>query len=329
MKTPSLKQFLKADEPAEPYYRDQTKIDQFYRDQQQVIGAANALLKTFESSTGYRIESVQQLIALANDPQKVIHDAHMKAKGQEFEKFVAAGLDVAINYQRITNGKLPLIKSEAKRFSDLMVKSRIDYLELTKDGIQLSEFAKDSIQKRASIYASTDDEKYRLDLCRRFIALYSELSNHLQKSLKPSQFAEIKRHLIYARPMPYFLRPIAGQNGEPELGALPKFVSEGFNGQQGFPPDRRTRELAERDSRPRLGVPHLKAKVKLASGETRYFLVEKKDEEKYRERWGAAAEWLPGEWNAQDKKFGTPLLDTVATPETRIEEYRTETFLQN
>lgn len=325
MKTPNLNQLLKG----ELVYQDQHMIDEFHRRQRDVISAANALLKTYESSTGYKIDSLQQLIDLGSDPQKVIHDQHLSAKGTELKKFSDMGVDVQINYNKITNGKLDLIKSEAKRFSDLMTRSNPDYLELTKDGIRLSEFATNYIEQKASIFAVSVDEKYRLDICRRFIELYSEIENHLQKSLRPSQFEQVKKNLLFARPLPYFLRIVPGENGAPVLGALPKFIAEGFDGLQGFPADKRTRELAERDSRPRLGLPHLKAKVTLASGETRFFLIEKKDEEKYRNRWGSSAEWLAGQWSEQDKPYGTPLLDTVATPETRIEEYRTLTFLQN
>jgi hypothetical protein len=213
------------DEPV-LYYQDKQKIEGFVKDQQPVIERGNALLKTYETGTGYQVKSFSELCDLASDPQKVIHAHHTEAKAEQIKKITVAGFSFPIDYNFVCNGQLEVIESEGKKFAGLLNKTNPENFELKNGQVVIAQTALNRNEERATHYAVTPEEKTRLKLAQDLISVFERIGEHIQ-DLYGNRVGDGVKSLAHARPTHHYIRAVwtGSQN---ILIPNPMWVKEGM-----------------------------------------------------------------------------------------------------
>jgi hypothetical protein len=299
--TPKTK---KKDDQETLYYTDHQALQRFEREVRDVTLGGNNLLRVFTEVTGFEISIWNELLLIATDPQAYFRHRFFELNKEEFEHLSKLRLPIQDIIQLPDN--FDEVLKAANKFTSLINGNEKLYT-LENGQVKPSQKNIDRINNRANLYARTPEEKIRLDRAQRMIALFNEIEQEQKQILKPHQFEEMKKHLLHCRPLPYCLKIVGDEKGNEILIPNPGYVDESYAGLQGFNPTKKQIAIAVKESAPKLGVPYLKVKVKLASGGTVLYLVEQSKKAEYLMKWGDAAEWLDGLWNEQDKPYGTPL----------------------
>jgi hypothetical protein len=305
--TPTIRNIFKEEETV--FFIDDKAVDQFNKEHQPVINAGNNAKKLYEISTGYRIETFPQLMDMATDLQKFVHDQHMREKGEQLKKVVDLGFEMPVNYQKITNGNFDVIQSSGKKFIQLMDRSNPAHFTIKDSEVCLSDMATKRRDSKARFTASTAEQKERLRIADEFIALCRQVEDHLLSiyphSTALKQAIELK---AYIKPLPHFVQLVNTKQGIQMIPSL-GWVNECFGGTNKlgyYVNSQKDIQRIERDSKPKLGEPHVFFRKMMPGAEIKtFFCTEAMFDERYRGKEGI--ELMPGKFNSQQKPYGTPI----------------------
>lgn len=318
MKTEELLKKLNSKEPV-CYYTDHAVLKNFDRESEPGIMAGNLCLQTYKRVTGFELKTYESLSQMIQNPDEFYREQFYQANQKDFATLSKLKLD----YKTLI--ELPEGFEEVRTKAAKFAKHNTANFEMKDGQIVHSKKAITRRDSRAYLIATTSEEKDRLKNCLEMIQVFERIEAELEATMKPSQFKTLKESKAFAKPLHHCLKIVADENGKAILIPNPQYVKESFGGV--FYPTKAQIQNAKKDAAPKLGVPHLKVKVKMQSGATHYYLVEQTEEAKFRAKFGPAAEWLDGLWNENDRPYGEALKTTIAKPESTLADMSVDRIL--
>lgn len=296
------------------YFKDDFAIAAFNREADNAIQSARSLLGQYQLVSGYQIRTISDLHSLAVNPEMFYKDQHIAENQGKLADLINLKVNFTIDLPSDWDSVLNAIKRFAKHNTyTVSAKHFVEQglLMIDTNQIKLTDKFYERRNARCCHYATSPDEKDRLQFCNGVIAAIEKLKPRLERNQK--LYSKALQECLWYYPLPYFLRSVKTMKGTIII-PNPSFISEEFGGtnHMGRLISTKAEERRARlDAMPKLGEQWVRFRRPLAGGERKLFMCKQSEVEKYIT---PLDELLPGFVNEFEEPWGTPIDRTRSKP---------------
>jgi hypothetical protein len=189
------------------YFKDSTQLSTWNRELEWALTAANVLVHTYQSVSGYQLSTIADIGALINDPAKFYKDQHMAAHSEKFKEFLELRVDLLVNLPEKWGDVQNAIRKFAKHTNFVAQK----YLEFKNGEVTASENWYLRRNSKCYLVATSKDEKARLEFAQGVIDAIEKLEPRLKQN--PKIYKNALERKLYFYPLPYFLKSVNTTDG--------------------------------------------------------------------------------------------------------------------
>jgi hypothetical protein len=211
-----------------PFFTDYQTLNLWERELTPILSSAKKAFATYKQISGYSIPDYTGFKQLIENPEGFYRGQYFEANKKDFALFQKLNLDFSDRIQLPEN--FAEVVSAVERFKRELGPRDIDYFDLVKGEICVSQKAIERRNAKAYYFAESAEEKRRLKICEAMIQAFAEVEHELQSQLKPVQFEQIAESKPHFKPLPYQLRLAPDQRGGWELKPNPAYVLNSYRG---------------------------------------------------------------------------------------------------
>jgi hypothetical protein len=284
------------------YFKDENQLSTWNRELEWALTAANALVHTYQSVSGYQLSTLADIDALIKDPEKFYRDQHMAVISVKYKEFLE---DTRFEHQVNLPEKWGDVQNAIRKFAKYSNFIAQKYIEIKNGEVTATENWYLRRNSKCYLVATSKDEKARLEFAQGVIDAIEKLEPRLKQNPKIYKNA-LERRLWYT-PLPYFLKAVNTPDGV-RIIPNPLFVLSEFQGTShlgNYIATDRELKLHRADVMRSIGDRYIKFKRHLKVGGYKLYLAREEEFAKHFDK--NSDERIPGYFNKDGFPWGEPM----------------------